>query len=202
MFVYNISQTYLHILVDRFSHTWSILLFCNMLELGMYLSKCRAHLKGPPGSSNPLLSHCLYVSEIYLSKQLTMTTQWQAIDMKAKSLCYFLDESIWSIWQEAPSSHIASMGWIAGSHGLVYTKSIGKVKHEKIFLGWIDSYWAKMPSSNLSYFHQLKQIESIREKEVEQTFVIGVSGWSNIPHSATTPQSAEINKTYNLREAA
>ena len=52
------------------------------------------------------------------------------------------------------------------------------------------------------YFHQLKQIESIREKEVEQTFVIGVSGWSNIPHSATTPQSAIINKTYNLREAA
>ena len=107
----------------------------------MNLSKCRAHLKGPPGSSNPLLSHCLYVSdsEIYLSKQLTMTTQWQAIDTKAKSLCYFLDESFWSIWQEAPSSHIASMDWIAGSHGLVSTKSIGKVKHEKMFLGWIET---------------------------------------------------------------
>ena len=29
----------------------------------------------------------------------------------------------------------------------VTAKSIGKVKHEKMFLGWIDSNWAKMPSS-------------------------------------------------------
>lgn len=84
---------------------------------------------------------------------------------------------------------------------LVYTKCISKVKHEKMLLGWIDSNWAKIPSSNLSYFHQLKQIESIREGSWTN-FVIGVSGWSNIPHSATTPHSAIINITCNFREAA
>ena len=118
--------------------------------------------------AGPLLSHCLYVSEIYLSKQLTMTTQWQAIDTKAKSLCYFLDESMYLV-------HLARSAIISYCFNgldrwqpffparLVYTKCIGKVKHEKMLLGWIDSNWAKIPSSNLSYFHQLKQIESIRE---------------------------------------